>query len=213
MTELTAAPPHETLDRVSDRLIRHALNKIEPKQPEIYDLIVLYDRRIGGDEPPASDWQIVRDALALAPYTLLGDRVADIPDPGLDLARDLAIARDLATLLGDRVAPIQDLDAQILTDLESKKYSLDMGTWHGKKECGTTHCRAGSAVVKHPMGPELERVFGPALAGAVIYLAARRGTSKENEVPDFYASNNAALADIRACAAEQRGPNHERHTP
>lgn len=187
MTTLTAAPPHETLEQVRDRLVRHALSKITPQQPEIHDLIALYDRRIGGDEPPASDWNTVRDALASD-----SDRALD-----LDL--------DLATLLGDRVAAIPDIDAQIIDDLESKKYSLYMGNWHGKNECGTTHCRAGSAVVKHPMGPELERVFGPALAGAVIYLAARRGTNKENQVPEFYASNDAALADIRACAAEQRG--------
>lgn len=197
MTTLTAAPPHETLEQVRDRLVRHALSKITPQQPEIHDLIALYDRRIGGDEPPASDCEIVRDVL---------DR-ARARARARDLVLDLECARalDLATLLGDRVAAIPDIDAQILDDLESKKYSLYMGNWHGKNECGTTHCRAGSAVVKHPMGPELERVFGPAIAGAVIYLAARRGTNKENQLPEFYASNDAALADIRACAAEQRG--------
>lgn len=199
MTTLTAAPPHETLEQVRDRLVRHALSKITPQQPEIHDLIALYDRRIGGDEPPASDCEIVRDVLDRA------RALARASDLVLDLVLDRARALDLATLLGDRVAAIPDIDAQILDDLESKKYSLYMGNWHGKNECGTTHCRAGSAVVKHPMGPELERVFGPAIAGAVIYLAARRGTNKENQLPEFYASNDAALADIRACAAEQRG--------
>ena len=208
MTTLTAAPPHETLEQVRDRLVRHALSKITPQQPEIHDLIALYDRRIGGDEPPASDWKTVRDALAsdsdrALDLALALDALALALDFDIDLARALDL--DLATLLGDRVAAIPDIDAQIIDDLESKKYSLYMGNWHGKNECGTTHCRAGSAVVKHPMGPELERVFGPALAGAVIYLAARRGTNRENQVPEFYASNDAALADIRACAAEQRG--------
>lgn len=84
-----------------------------------------------------------------------------------------------------------------------KRFRLAMGSWHGGDDrpgCGTTHCRAGSAIIMHPMGAELERVFGSHLAGAVIYLAARKGTPLEGQIPDFFATDDAAMEDIRKCA-------------
>ena len=106
------------------------------------------------------------------------------------------------TLLGDRLTPTPEIDALILAEIDAKRILLDMGYIHGEDDnvCGTTHCRAGSAIVLHPMGLELERVFGWRLAASVIYLAARRGTTLDGQVPDFNASDEDALADMRACA-------------
>lgn len=41
--------------------------------------------------------------------------------------------------------------------------------------------------------------YGPAAAGALIYAASRPG----ERIPNFYASNEEAMADIRECAARQ----------
>ncbi len=48
-------------------------------------------------------------------------------------------------------------------------------------------------------GRELEMKFGPQRAGAMIYRASRPG----KHAPHFFATNERAMADIKACAAEQ----------
>jgi hypothetical protein len=85
------------------------------------------------------------------------------------------------------------LDAQILSRI-SFGGGLEMSEWH---QCKTTHCRAGWAITINPAGAELERVFGPEWAGRLIYLKST------GRVPNFFASNNRALADIRKRAANQ----------
>jgi uncharacterized protein YjbI with pentapeptide repeats len=91
---------------------------------------------------------------------------------------------------------VRNLDAKILRAIESGEGSLDMTQWH---TCETTHCRAGWAVA---LGGEkakaLENEIGTAAAGAFIY---HRSTGR---VPDFYATDEAALADIVACAMENK---------
>ena len=70
-----------------------------------------------------------------------------------------------------------------------------MNTWH---TCETTHCRAGWAItLAGSKGLELETKYGPNVAGCMIYRAST------GRVPNFYASNEAALADIRAQAEMQ----------
>jgi hypothetical protein len=87
------------------------------------------------------------------------------------------------------VPVVEDLDRKILETIK-----LDMGSWHGP--CGTTHCRAGGAIhLAGKAGYELEAKYGPERAGAMIYRAST------GRVPHFHASNERALADIRACAA------------
>lgn len=72
--------------------------------------------------------------------------------------------------------------------------ALDMGAWH----CGTTHCRAGWVVtLAGEAGRALETIMGTPAAGALIYLASDPTMTR---VPDFYASNAAALADMAALA-------------
>jgi len=87
------------------------------------------------------------------------------------------------------LAPMPELDATILTALEDGG-TLDMEFYHSRG-CRTTHCRAGFATTLHPRGPELEVAFGSRLAGAAIYLAST------GMIPDFYASDDAAMASIR----------------
>jgi len=111
---------------------------------------------------------------------------------GRALARvdDATLGRVLARV--DMPVPVvADLDARMLAAAESG--NLDMGKWH----CGTTHCRAGWAVVfGGDDGARLEQVIGTEMAGRLIYEA-----STGRIAPNFYASNDAAIADIRACAA------------
>jgi hypothetical protein len=73
--------------------------------------------------------------------------------------------------------------------------ALNMGKWH----CGTAHCRAGWAVVlAGEDGANLERRTSTYLAARLIYMAS---TGRE-ECPDFFASNEDAMKDIRRCALE-----------
>jgi hypothetical protein len=68
-----------------------------------------------------------------------------------------------------------------------------MASWHA---CATTHCRAGWAItLAGEAGAKLEAHVGPSAAGALIYQASA------GYVPNFYATDAEALADIRAHAA------------
>jgi hypothetical protein len=100
------------------------------------------------------------------------------------------------------VPVIQALDARILAAIEARPDSLDMGHWHGDDDanpaCETTHCRAGWAVhLAGEAGYALERKYDAEHAGRLIY------TASVGYVPNFFADNETALADIRARAAEQ----------
>jgi hypothetical protein len=76
-----------------------------------------------------------------------------------------------------------------------------MGRWHS---CSTTHCRAGWAIhLAGEAGYALERVYGSEVAGTIIYQRSRPGQC----VPDFYATKEEALEDLRRCAAEDPLPN------
>jgi hypothetical protein len=122
-------------------------------------------------------------------------RDADLRDADLSDA-DLSGA-DLSGALIDAPPPkIEKIDAKILAAIEGGG-KLYMGDWH---KCETTHCRAGWAItLAGDAGAALEAKIGPAAAGALIYAMSR----PEKPIPNFYATNEAALADIKACAAEQ----------
>jgi hypothetical protein len=82
----------------------------------------------------------------------------------------------------------------------SKPGALDMGSWH--HECGTTHCRAGWVVtLAGKDGKEMERHLGTPAAAALIYMASDPTLKR---VPNFYADNDAALKNMRVCAARER---------
>ena len=91
------------------------------------------------------------------------------------------------------VPRVEHIDAAILAAVEAGG-KLAMDTWH---TCKTTHCRAGWAItLAGEPGAALEARVGPAAAGSLIYAASRPGMP----VPDFYATNEAALASMRADA-------------
>jgi hypothetical protein len=100
---------------------------------------------------------------------------------------------------------VPEIDAQILCAIGEAGQDLEMGNWHGKSPCGTTHCRAGWAItLAGEAGRKLEQVFGPSTAGALIYALSR----PDKPVPDFYADNFAAMESIVNDALSGEG-SHE----
>jgi len=123
---------------------------------------------------------------------LTGANLTDANLTGADLGdanlTDANLTR--ANLGGNEIPIVLDLDGKIHaavcgTDAPGK---LDMDSWH---TCETTHCRAGWAIqLAGPAGRRLEDAIGPAAAGALIYHTST------GRVPNFYASDDEALADI-----------------
>ena len=162
-----------------------------------------------GEKVPEAHWKKAYAPAAAAPaaaaYAALAraDAVAAATAAARAAYNDAYFVDDFASYAADsyvrrmaealvRIAelePMPELDATILTALEDGG-TLDMEFYHSRG-CRTTHCRAGWATTLHPRGPELEVAFGPRLAGAAIYLAST------GVVPDFFASDTAALASIR----------------
>ena len=107
---------------------------------------------------------------------------------GADLSR-----ADLSGAIGLPAAPtIANIDAAIVEAIDAGG-ALRMDTWH---TCQTTHCRAGWAItLAGDAGAALEAQYGSCAAGALIYNASA------GYVPDFYASDDNAMDDLRARAA------------
>jgi uncharacterized protein YjbI with pentapeptide repeats len=98
-----------------------------------------------------------------------------------------------AYLSGANIPTVENIDAKILAEIEAGG-KLDMRLWH---TCETTHCRAGWAIaLAGKPGKELEEKVGSNAAGALIYAASRPGLP----VPNFFATDEEAMADIRKCA-------------
>ena len=90
---------------------------------------------------------------------------------------------------------VPNIDAAILAASTAEGCLLNMGNWH---TCETAHCRAGWAIhLAGEKGHALESLVGSCAAGALIYAASRPG----QRVPDFFADNENAMADMRKCAA------------
>ena len=113
--------------------------------------------------------------------------LAALPD-GLTVSGELVNFEEIPLL--------PKLDSAILAAIEAEPSSFDMSTWHSA--CGTTHCRAGHAVLAAgKVGSQLEEKFSTAFAAALLYLRAGK------EVPDFHGTNEAALASIKAGAVKE----------
>ena len=96
------------------------------------------------------------------------------------------------------IPKIENLHSKILAAIEAGG-SLEMHTWH---TCETTHCRAGWAIqIAGEFGRGMEWAIGSSAAGALIFAVAY----PDQEIPDFYASNEEAMADIKRCAEEETG--------
>jgi len=91
--------------------------------------------------------------------------------------------------------PVVDrLDAKILESVTGGGGRLEMSTWHS---CTMTHCIGGWAIVHAgEAGAKLEAKYDSQRAATMIYRAST------GRVPHFFASNERALEDIKACAAE-----------
>ena len=100
-----------------------------------------------------------------------------------------------ADLGGADVPVVPNLHSLILESLDAGG-KLDMRGWHS---CETTHCRAGWAIhLAGKAGYALESKIGSCAAGALISVASC--PQLHGKVPDFYASDHAALSDIRRLA-------------
>jgi hypothetical protein len=132
----------------------------------------------------------------LSGAVLRGALLLDTDLRSVDLyGSDLSGADLSRAALGD-VPVVPAIDAAILARIEAGG-RLEMSAWH---TCETTHCRAGWAIALAGWpGEALEDALGAAIAGTFIYAASRPGVP----IPDFYASNSDALADLRVAAARQ----------
>ena len=87
---------------------------------------------------------------------------------------------------------------QSVFDAASKPGALNMSGWH----CGTAHCRAGWVVtLAGEAGAAMEFCMGTPAAAAMIYLASDPELAN---IPDFYADNATALADMERLAKLER---------
>jgi hypothetical protein len=105
--------------------------------------------------------------------------------------------RDAVLRGADWIPKIENIHQRIF-DAASAEGALDMGSWHRGGYCGTTHCRAGWAVVlAGPGGRVLEGVYGTGTAAALIYQAS---DPKLERIPNWIDSNEGALADMKRLA-------------
>jgi hypothetical protein len=108
----------------------------------------------------------------------------------------------------NQIPLVEHLHTKMLAAIEAKPELFDMSTWHSGNDgtqpngaCGTTHCRAGWAIhLAGAPGYALEKAMGPSVAGALIIA---RSCPYLEVTPDFMASNEDALDNIRACAAKE----------
>jgi hypothetical protein len=134
----------------------------------------------------------------LSGANLRGANLSDANLSGADLSGAYGLPK--------RIPIIENIDAKILAAIEFGG-TLNMGDWH---TCETTHCRAGWAVtLAGDSGGLLEDILGTNAAATLIYNASRPG----KRIPDFYASNEVAMASIKADAAGVRMSRWHRDNP
>ena len=142
--------------------------------------------------------------LSLADLSGANLSLADLSGADLSRARlsdaDLSGANlsgaDLSGAVIPRIPRIPNIDAAILDAIEAGG-NINMNRWH---TCETTHCRAGWAVhLAGEPGYALEKAVGSCAAGALIYAKS----TPYNRVPNFYALDSVAIADLHQRAAAQ----------
>ena len=95
--------------------------------------------------------------------------------------------------LSEVVPTIPNIHASVYA-AASQPGALKMSDWH----CGTSHCRAGWVVtLAGDAGADLEDRVGTSAAAALIYFASDPAMTA---VPNFYATNEEALADMKKMA-------------
>ena len=97
----------------------------------------------------------------------------------------------------DWIPVIPNIHASVYA-VASAEGALDMGAWHQNGFCGTTHCRAGWVThLAGDAGRVMDGIMGTAAAAALIYA---KSDPQMERVPSFYASSEAALADMKRLA-------------
>ena len=176
------------------------INRVPERFRGVFDEHVKWRRGDGGARANLTRADLPGAYLANANLAYANLENSDLTDADLayaDLAyANLADANLAGADLGSIVVPIvPNIDAAILAAISADGCRLNMNEWH---KCETTHCRAGWAVhLAGKPGYELEKSIGPNAAGALIYAKSR----PNKPVPNFYASDTEAMADIKACAA------------
>lgn len=100
-----------------------------------------------------------------------------------------------ADLSNVEVPKIGKIHQTLFETVSTESNTLEMGDWH---TCNTTHCRAGWVVVlAGEDGLKLEKEVGTPAAAALIYLASDPTLER---VPNWYANNEDAMADIERLA-------------
>ena len=135
-------------------------------------------------------------------------RGANLGDANLDGANLRgAYLRDAN--LGD--APIIENIHQRIYEAASVENALDMDEWHGSGGiCGTRHCRAGWVVhLAGEEGKKLDEKMGTAAAAIAIYAVSDPEYFGREGLPNFYASNETALADMKRLAELEAKANGE----
>jgi uncharacterized protein YjbI with pentapeptide repeats len=118
---------------------------------------------------------------------------------------DLATANFSGAIIDGAIIDASDFpNAPVVPDIHKKIYAaaskpgaFEMSAWH---TCETTHCRAGWAVtLAGEAGAALEDEIGTDAAATLIYLVSDPDLKR---IPDFLASNEDALADMKRLADE-----------
>ena len=103
----------------------------------------------------------------------------------------------LAVLDEAKNAPILEKPyTKLLAVISNGEGKLEMANWHS---CKTTHCVGGWLCELTPGGKELEKKWDTQLAATFIL----RNSRPDAPLPNFTASNEAAMAFIRARAKEE----------
>lgn len=93
---------------------------------------------------------------------------------------------------------VPNIHVKLADAVQGAPQLFDMRSWRNRTECGTSHCRAGWVVeLAGKEGEKLEKRVGIAAAAALIYFSSDPTLAS---CPDFYATNDEALADILAMA-------------
>ena len=123
-------------------------------------------------------------------------READLSRANLrmaDLSRADLSKSDLVGDGGPLVPVVANLHGKILAAIDNGG-ALDMAHWH---VCGTTHCRGGWNIhFAGERGKALEEKYGANVAASLIVLCSCPWMTR---VPNWFASNEDAMNDIREC--------------
>lgn len=209
------------LQLIADKASLSFLDQNDCKGKGYNDTMDLLTRRIAGDNPTREEWKknykdyvpasysVPSLAYAFAYAYFYASVYVYVSDSDSAFASALSLSSDsdydfapvtvdyIIELLGDWLEPMEYLNTTVLSSIEEDGNILHMGTYHKEGDCGTTHSLFGWTIHKHPKGYELEKHFGAWMAGAIIY---KKSTG---HIPDFHASNDDAMADLRKRAEEE----------